>query len=278
MIGEPRVSLFGHPGTLSLPVGLQSVENGLGRMVEGVFSRAFKSHVRPIEIGRRMVREIDANRTIDADGRRVVPNQFLIRLSPEDHRALADIAADLVVELENAAETYCADEGYRLRGPVVAVITEDPKLTKGRVVITSEIVDTGEVRSGRAQAGFPRTTTSSSRDERAGAPARSGRATLVLSDGRELTLGSRPVVIGRLPECDITFDDSNLSRRHAEITVADASDGRQDSRHQEPRYIVTDLGSTNGTKVNGVRIDAPHALRTGDVVTLGLYSITFEER
>lgn len=239
-------------------------------MVEGVFSRAFKSNVRPIEIGRRMVREIDANRTVDADGQRVVPNHFLIRLSTEDHRALADIAVDLVVELENAAESYCADEGYRLRGPVVAVITEDPKLTKGRVVIKSEIVQSHD-----AQAGITRSRNTpsgtSTHDDRAGHATSSGRATLILSDGRELALGSRPVVIGRLPECDITFDDSNLSRRHAEISVA--SDGRQGTN-----YVVTDLGSTNGTKVNGIRLDAPHVLRSGDVIAVGLYSITFEDR
>ena len=275
---HPRVSLFDHAGTLSLPVGLQSVENGLGRMVEGVFSRAFKSNVRPIEIGRRMVREIDANRTVDADGRRVVPNQFLIRLSSEDHRALADISDDLVIELENAAEAYCTDEGYRLRGPVVAVITEDPKLTKGRVVITSEIVQSRDVRSGIAP----------SRDDRDGRTTPSGRPTLILSDGRELALGSRPMVIGRLPECDITFDDSNLSRRHAEISMDDTRNRDTsiddaliiDTGGDRPvaRYILTDLGSTNGTKVNGSRISAPHALRSGDVITVGLYSITFEDR
>jgi len=246
-------------------------------MVEGVFSRAFKSNVRPIEIGRRMVREIDANRTIDADGRRVVPNHFLIRLSPEDHRALADIAADLVIELENAAEAYCDDEGYRLRGPVVAVITEDSKLTKGRVVITSDIVQSGEVPSGTMR---PET---SSRDNRTGRATPSRRPTLVLSDGRELTLGSRPIVIGRLPECDITFDDSNLSRRHAEISITDTrgiDGGTIDTGRDRPgiRYTVTDLGSTNGTKVNGSRISAPHALQSGDVITVGLYSLTFEDR
>jgi hypothetical protein len=252
-------------------------------MVEGVFSRAFKSNVRPIEIGRRMVREIDANRTVDADGRRVVPNQFLIRLSPEDHRALADIADDLVIELENAAEAYCADEGYRLRGPVVAIISEDPKLTKGRVVIKSEIVQSQEVQAGVTQSRMSPAATASPYDDRSGGAASSGRATLILSDGRELALGSRPVVVGRLPECDITFDDSNLSRRHAEISVIatrDSDRGIIAAGGDRPgvRYIVTDLGSTNGTKVNGSRISAPHTLRSGDVITVGLYSITFEDR
>lgn len=243
-------------------------------MVEGVFSRAFKSNVRPIEIGRRMVREIDAKRTVDANGRRVVPNQFLIRLSPDDHQALASIAHDLIVELETAAETYCADEGYHLRGPVVAVIKEDPKLTKGRVVIQSEVVtsraDESEPAAPRvAPKGASGPSTPSSPET-----SRPRRATLVLPDGRELPLGTHPVVIGRLPECDISFDDTNLSRRHAEISFQmDVVDGRNVTR-----YVLTDLGSTNGTMVNGSRIDAPVLLRAGDVITVGLYSITVAER
>lgn len=246
-------------------------------MVEGVFSRAFKSNVRPIEIGRRMVREIDAKRTVDSNGRRVVPNQFLIRLSPDDHRALADIAHDLIVELETAAETYCADEGYHLRGPVVAEIREDSKLTKGRVVIESEVVTS---RADVSEPEGPRPT--SSGPSGLGAPSgpenlessRPRRSTLVLTDGRELPLGTHPVVIGRLPECDISFDDSNLSRRHAEISFhMDIIDGRRVTR-----YTITDLGSTNGTKVNGSPIGGPVLLRAGDVITVGLYSITFVER
>ncbi|MFM8484464.1 MAG: FHA domain-containing protein [Actinomycetota bacterium] len=91
------------------------------------------------------------------------------------------------------------------------------------------------------------------------------------------------MVIGRLPECDITFDDSNLSRRHAEISMDDTRNSDtsiDDVRKVDSgtRYVVTDLGSTNGTKVNGSRISAPHALRSGDVITVGLYSITFEDR
>ena len=259
------------PDTLILLVGLQSVENGLGRMVEGVFSRAFKSNVRPIEIGRRMVREIDSKRTVDATGRRVVPNHFTIRLSPADREALVDVEAALIVELESAAEEYCTDEGYQLRGPVVATIVEDAKLTKGRVVIQSDVVTSRADMSEPAMTAPPPPRTSPAPPSDSG---RSGTSVLILPDGRELALGSRPVVIGRLPECDISFDDSNLSRRHAEVSLqVKTVEGRQLGR-----YVISDLGSTNGTKVNGARLDGPCVLHPGDVITVGLYSMHFEDR
>lgn len=261
-------------------------------MVEGVFSRAFKSNVRPIEIGRRMVREIDTKRTLDANGRRVVPNQFLIRLSHDDHLALDDILDDLIHELETAAETYCADEGYHLRGPVVAIIKEDPKLNKGRVVIQSEVV-TSRADMSVPEAPLPMPSsmpvTSPERADRLDRPemSRPRRSLLILPNGQEIRLGTQPVVIGRLPECDVSFDDSNLSRRHAEIQfVTDSGEvlrsPDQGAAGLLPQrsgyYLLSDLGSTNGTKLNGDGIDTPTVLHAGDVITVGLYSIHFEER
>ena len=251
------------------------MENGLGRMVEGVFSRAFKSNVRPIEIGRRMVREIDAKRTIDANGRRVVPNHFLVRLSQADRLALADVETALIEELEAAAEAYCVDEGYHLRGPVVAVITEDPKLPKGRVLIESEIVisraDESKHDKSKATPAMDNPGLNTGINSPRNLNNRPNRSALILPSGQELSLGTQPIVIGRLPECDVALDDSNLSRRHAEITYVKET-GRGGG------YVITDLGSTNGTKVNGSRLDGPCVLHSGDVITVGLYSIHFEDR
>lgn len=240
------------------------MENGLGRMVEGVFSRAFKSNVRPIEIGRRMVREIDAQRTVDANGRRVVPNHFLIRLSQADRLALADVEVALIEELESAAAAYCADEGYHLRGPVVAVITEDPKLPKGRVLIASEIVTSRADMSVDAPRDRQNNAAPVTSDFDPAPGRRPLRATLIQPTGEQIPLGTEPVVIGRLADCDVILDDSNLSRRHAEISF------------KAGEYVVADLGSTNGTKVNGTRIDRPCILHPGDVITVGLYSLRFE--
>ncbi len=238
------------------------MENGLGRMVEGVFSRAFKSNVRPIEIGRRMVREIDAKRTVDANGRRVVPNHFVVRLSLADREALADVEQALIVELETAAETYCTDEGYHRRGPVVAVITGDPKLPKGRVIIESEVVTSRADMSVDVQ----RPTPTLDPIDAPVSNQRPVRAAVLLPSGDEVQLGTQPIIIGRLPECDIAFDDSNVSRRHAEISF------------KAGEYVISDLGSTNGTKINGSLIDRPSILTTGDVITVGLNSLRFQNQ
>ena len=218
-------------------MGLQSFENGLGRMVEGMFSRAFKSSVRPIEIGRRLVKEIDSKRAVDVKGRRVVPNEFVISLSPTDQAALAEIEAALIVELVEAVKEYCADENYHLRGTVLVTIKSDENLTSGRIDIDSVVRKTQAV---------------------------SGTGVLILADDRRVNVGTAPVVIGRSSDCDIPFDDSNVSRRHAEITfLADA-------------HTVTDLASTNGTKVNGVTITAPRTLRHGDIISVGTYTVRYE--
>ena len=74
-------------------MGLQSFEHGVERMVEGVFSRSGKSSIRPIELGRRLVREMDDHRSVDVKGRRIVPNQFQFHISPRDHAGFAEIEA-----------------------------------------------------------------------------------------------------------------------------------------------------------------------------------------
>ena len=206
-------------------------------MVEGVFSRAFKSNVRPIEIGRRLIKEIDSNRTVDMKGRRVVPNQFVVRLAADDQVALADIESALITELAEAVKEYCADENYHLRGPVVVTIEIDQSVNTGRIEVDSSVVKAG---------------------------ASEVVAKVTLPDDRKITLGRDTLIIGRLAECDITFDDSNVSRRHAEIKALVGG------------YAVNDLGSTNGTKVNGVTITFERALRDGDIISVGSHSIRYE--
>lgn len=218
-------------------MGLQSFEDGLGRMVEGVFSRAFKSNVRPIEIGRRLIKEIDSNRTVDMKGRRVVPNQFVVRLAPDDQAALADIESALITELAEAVKEYCGDENYHLRGPVSVTIEIDQSVGTGRIDVDSSVIKAG---------------------------ASEIVARVILPDDRKITLGKTTLSIGRLAECDIAFDDSNVSRRHAEIKALVGG------------YAINDLGSTNGTKVNGVTITFERALRDGDIISVGSHSIRYE--
>ena len=208
-------------------------------MVGGVFSRAFRGNVRPIEIGRRLVTEIDANRSVDSKNRRVVPNHFLVHLSPADLEALESVRRDLLAELVEAVKEYAEDEGYHLKGSVSVAIDADDSLKVGRIKVSCEIRATG--------------TTAVT-------------AVVVLPDDRRLTLGAETLVIGRSADNAIVFDDPNVSRRHAEISAVGGG------------WVVKDLGSTNWTKVNGATITGERALRDGDIVSFASHSIRYEAR
>lgn len=244
-------------------MGLQSLENGLGRIVDGVFNRAFKNSVRPIEIGRRLIREIDVQRTVNSQGQRIVPNHFVVSLASADFDALRPYIDPLVAELVHAVEQYCADEGYTLKSDVTVEVVEDPQAPRRRIAVVSDFAvrEPSQVPERPAQ---PAPVTPATLVQEVIAPAPVATAALVISDGRVITLGESPVVIGRLGECDIAIEDPNISRRHATVTVLDGT------------YRITDLGSTNGTKVNGSRISSQHELSHGDEITVGLFSIRFE--
>jgi hypothetical protein len=218
-------------------VGLQSFEHGVERMVEGVFARAFRSSLRPVELGRRLVREMDDHRSVDVRGRTIVPNDFSFYLSPPDNDAFADIHGALERELTDAAREYARDEGYFFMGPVQVTVTADSRLKPGRFGLDSRMHE--------AAGGVP-------------------TGSLVLPSGERRTLGEQPFVIGRLPECDLVLSDPNASRRHTEVRVSGAG------------FVATDLASTNGTSVNGQRIGADHPLSDGDVITVGATRLRFE--
>ena len=218
-------------------MGLQSFEHGLERMVEGVFSRGNRSSIRPVELGRRLLREMDDHRNVDVKGRRIVPNLFTFHLSGNDHVGFADIDEALITELTETAREYARSEGYHFMGPVGVSLEVDNSLRPGRFTVTSQLKETG--------GGV-------------------GVGSLVLPSGERITIGERPISVGRLPECTITLDDANVSRRHSEFRPAGTG------------YIAVDLGSTNGTKVNGVRIEGERMLIDGDIVSVGSTHLRFE--
>ncbi|MBK5224891.1 MAG: FHA domain-containing protein [Acidimicrobiia bacterium] len=210
-------------------MGLQGFERRLERMVEGVFARAFKSGIRPVELGRRLVRVMDDQRSIGVSGRSVVPNAFTVLLSKEDHEQFAEVSDSLVRELCDAAREHARDERYSFMGPVSVELVVDDKLRTGSFGIE------GRLREG---------------------PGGSAAGSLLLPTGERVVLGEYVVTIGRMPDSTIVLADPNVSRNHAEI------------RPQGDGYVVTDLGSTNGTRVNGVKI-TEHELHDGDEVVFG---------
>ena len=216
-------------------MGLQQVERRLERLVEGVFSKAFRGGLQPVELARRVVREMEAGRTVSTRGT-VAPNHAVITISEEDAERFESFADALVLELEEAMREHARDRQYRFIGPVKVELYQDPDLGKSDHTVVVEV-----------------------RQGPGGMPA----AALVLGDGSRIAIGEDPVTIGRSPESEIKLTDSTVSRRHAEV-VRDGD-----------AWILRDVGSSNGTKVNGAAI-AEHVLEDGDEIKVGAVTLRFE--
>jgi hypothetical protein len=217
-------------------VALKGFERRLERMVEGTFARIFRSGLRPVELGRRLVREMDDNRSVDVRGRTVVPNQYLVEVSEADLERFAEVRESLERELAEAAREHARDEGYVFMGPVSVQLEVGERQHTGAFQIT------GRMREGSGGV---------------------GAGSLVLPTGERLALGEAVVTFGRRPESTVQLADPNVSRNHAEI------------RPHGNGWVLVDLGSTNGTRVNGVRVSS-HELTEGDEIAFGNTVLAFE--
>jgi hypothetical protein len=169
-------------------MGVQGFERRLERLVEGAFGKAFRSGLQPVEIARKLLRNMDNGRTLGVRGT-VAPNQFVVCLCEEDAIRFDDYADVLERELAEEAREHARTEGYHFIGPVTVQLVEDPRLKRGDLEVETAIK---EGPGGRVGA-------------------------LVLPDGSRLPLGEQPFVIGRLSDCDLVVEDPLASRRHAEI-------------------------------------------------------------
>lgn len=217
-------------------MGILGFERRLERMVEGAFARAFKSGLRPVELGRRVVREMDNNRSVGVRGGTVVPNAFTVALSSSDIEQFEDVHDSLCRELGDAAREHARDEGYAFMGPVEVELVVDETLHTGAF----EIV--GRMAEGQGGA---------------------GAGSIVLPNSDRFSLTESVITIGRHPDSNLVLADPNVSRNHAEI------------RPRGEHFEVVDLGSTNGTRVNGVRVDN-QVLEDGDEVSFGNTRMRFE--
>lgn len=215
---------------------LRSFEDRLERLVEGMFARAFRSGLQPVEIGRRLIRDIDASRRISVSGQTLAANRFVVRVSTEDHARLAQVQQSLIMELASTVRDHAKETGLTFLGRVAVELEPDPELKVGMFRIHP------------------------SYDERVGADQPS--AWLEGPDGKHHMLSGHVNTVGRLSTCDIVIADQSVSRHHAELhAVGDT-------------YDLVDLGSTNGCKVNGQRVTR-HQLNDGDQVIFGAISLRF---
>jgi pSer/pThr/pTyr-binding forkhead associated (FHA) protein len=253
-------------GTLGV---LQRFERRLEGMVEGAFARAFKSELQPVEVASAVQREMDDRAAIVAQGRTLVPNDFVVELAESDHDRLNVYAESLGVELANLARDYAKEQGYSFVGPVRMRFEGVNDLTTGTFrirsgVIRGSTVEGGEIRlpasdlprtRGRGFPGNPRLIVSG--PPAPGRPAGDG-------DQRTYELQTPVTLLGRGTDCDLRLVDPGVSRHHAELRV------------ENDQVVLVDLGSTNGTFVNGQPVRRV-ALSDGTHVSLGRTTLVFRQ-
>ena len=232
-------------------------------LFDGLFSRAFKSSIKPLQIGRRLLRTVDEERQVDSQGRRVVPNSYLVQLSPRDREGFADLEPSLHQELTVALREYIKAEGYHVEGKARVAFHTDPDLKRGRFEIEARNVDQG-TKTEPAATDAPQPPTAPPVLTVVHDAFNRPPAIITLPAGQRVEIREGHYVLGRNLECDIVLNDSNVSRRHAEFTCAAGE------------VAIRDLGSTNGTRVNGVLVTGEQILQHGDVIGFGSVQITFE--
>ena len=221
---------------------LRDFERRLGGIVEGFFATTFRSGLQPVELAKRLMREMDSTKTV---GVKEVwaPNRYVFTLSESDAERFEQAEQALANELKQVVREAAAERGWGLVGPPEVDFEVDPELGKGRFRCEASFVE-GE-------------------EELAPQPSMGERGSLVrLIDGVSFALAKPSVTIGRLPECDVVVDDTGASRQHARI------------ERTESGFVLTDLGSTNGTMLNGEPIQE-HVLEHGDRITIGETDLEF---
>jgi hypothetical protein len=243
---------------------LQRFEKRLEGLVEGAFAKVFKGVVHPVEILNAMQREAEAHKAILAGGRTLVPNRYVIDLSPYDHSRLAPYAAALAQELAQSQAEFIGEQAWTVYGDVIVEVERGEGLDTGMFRVTAEVFSgdpTPPPPPEQAAAGYP----PEQMVGHPGGPQPSGarNVRLVAGDGRTFPLAIGSTVIGRGEQATMRLPDVGISRRHVRVDF----DGAQ--------VVVTDLGSTNGTMVNGQRVSAV-ALNPGDMIQIGTTTLTFQ--
>lgn len=213
---------------------LDDFERRLERTVNGAFSKTFRAKVQPLEITSALRHELDIKAAVVSRERILVPNEFRVRLAPSDYARMADMGSALIAELTQLVKNHAAAQNYSFAGPVTVRLVDDSSLTTGILRVDSANVREEDVEW----------------------------TPVVEVEGRRHTLKVGRTVIGRGSDSDITITDTGTSRRHVEIVW----DGK--------RAQVTDLGSTNGSKLDGVPLTKA-VLPPDSVVEIGRTRIVF---
>ncbi len=215
---------------------IRRFEQRLESLIDGTFTKLFRSSVKPVELGRRIIREMDMGIILGVHGQSLAPNKYTIYLSTHDHSQLQTVNESLIRELEETLRKHAVEEKYSFVGTLKIKMEISTDHRNGSFQIISELTENN-----------------------IGAPP----GALVINEGKRIQLGQSTIRIGRGEEATIQIDDLEASRNHAEI------------RQSGSTYIISDLSSTNGTIINGNRI-TEHVLRDYDTITIGKTSLRFE--
>ena len=217
-----------------------------------MFARAYGSAIRPLNLGRELLGLIDS-----MDKSSPLNPDFVVNLNATDYEAFADIEKHLLRELAEAATQFAERNDLRHQAPISVILRVDDAIKVGSFSITNEIE-----RELMADAGVVAKVSDVA--EPINSSPRLVDAALVLLNGERITLDTDSLKIGRQASCRIVFNDSNVSREHAQL------------RRSVDGWKLLDLGSTNGTKINGVKIAEEQLLVNGDELGFGTSSAKFE--
>lgn len=255
---------------------LQRFERRLEGLVEGAFARVFGGVVQPVEVAAALQREAEDKKAIVGQGRVLVPNDFVVELGQQDSARLTEYDAPLRRELAAMVDEHAREKGWSFVGPVAVRFERLEHMTTGTFRVRSAVVapEDSRVVAAPVQRGQRAAAAAGpggsvrdrgSRQDRGSAPDGAPWLEVIAGGtGREriVALDRAVTSIGRGPDADLRLPDTGVSRLHAELRVTGAE------------VVLVDLKSTNGTLVNGKRVDTV-TLRDGDRVAVGTTSMVF---
>jgi hypothetical protein len=252
-------------------VGLgKSIEQRLEGLVEGFFTKVFRSGLQPVEVGRRILREMAENKTVSVN-RIYAPNEFRVRMGSEDHARFQQMEAGLNREFSELIIEQAKQNRWNLMGLPRVTFVEEEGMGRGEFKVEASLSADPDIAGPRVSTHEPEAGGAEPRAVESDTAARMGivaPAELLVLDGsgeprERISITRDPVVIGRMSNSDVVLADSNVSRRHAEL------------RRDGGRWVLVDLGSTNGTLVNG-KLSREHELKDGDTMTFGSSELIFK--
>jgi FhaA, N-terminal domain/FHA domain len=253
---------------------VKNVERRLEGLLEGFFNRLFRSEVQPVEVGRRIMRSMSEGRTVSVN-RTFAPNEFTIELGAEDYERFTKMEVGLVREFSDLIIEQAKENRWKIMGaPTISFVQVD-SLGKGEFRVEGLLTADPDQLAPRASTRRPNDddlaatrAIPTKEAERLGLPVSGARLDIIGEDGNtqeSISLAKSPVTIGRVASNDVVLADPNVSRRHSELIQDDG------------RWAINDLGSTNGTLVNG-RAVSKRELKDGDRLAFGTSELVFRSR